>query len=379
MRHVLEHSELRYFHSDYLFAPGGIDLTLHTHTALPALISATVLRPFSLPVAHNLVVLFTLFLNAAAAYFLAWNITRSRAGALVAGLIFGGSPYIMAHLHGHLNLVSAWGLPAFALFLLRTLDNRSTRSALAAGVCLVAIGYTDYYYLVFAAAFSLAWLTMRFVRLSLTWGTPSVRRLRAAGAVLGLLIADLLVAAVIIMTGGFTTSVFGVPISAQGIANELTTGWLLLLLWGWLRYAPVLAADWQSAGRLSHDLRVLLPGLGLAVVELSPLAVQGIVLWSNGDYVSQAFLWRSAPRGCRCPRTVSGKPLSPTLWRHRHQRLRAVRSRSHRGRRLDRRHSGVPPLASVATHRKLSDGAPMAHRWNRLLRLVAGTVPDSGG
>ena len=36
-------SKVDFFHTAYLFAPAGTDLTLHTHTALPAFVGATVL------------------------------------------------------------------------------------------------------------------------------------------------------------------------------------------------------------------------------------------------------------------------------------------------------------------------------------------------
>src|SRR5438552_8911796 len=42
-----------FFHTPYLFAPAGVDLTLHTHIALPALVGATVLHRLPLVVALN--------------------------------------------------------------------------------------------------------------------------------------------------------------------------------------------------------------------------------------------------------------------------------------------------------------------------------------
>ena len=180
MRHVLDNPELQFFRTAYLFSPIGVDLTLHTHTALPALFGATALGSFSITIAHNLVILFTLFFNAAAAYLLAYRITGSKAGAVLAASIFGGSPYVMAHLQGHLNLVSAWGLPLYIVLLLETLRSTSWKFAVAAGVCLVVVAYTDYYYLVYAIAFSVVWLAVRWASLSVTLGQPLPRRLRMA-------------------------------------------------------------------------------------------------------------------------------------------------------------------------------------------------------
>jgi hypothetical protein len=46
-----------YFYTSYMFAPAGADLTLHTHTALPAYVGATLLGAFSITTALNLTTL----------------------------------------------------------------------------------------------------------------------------------------------------------------------------------------------------------------------------------------------------------------------------------------------------------------------------------
>ena len=313
MRHALANPDIQLFYTDHLFAPIGANLAQHTHTALPALVGATALGWLSVPVAHNVVVLATLFLNAVAAYALGFHVTSNKGGALVAASIFGGSPYVMAHLQGHLNLVSAWGLPIYALLLLRTLNNKSWRSAFATGVCLVAVAYTDYYYLLYAFAFSLLWVMTRWITLSVGWGNPSPRRLRFANAVLALLALDGLVAAVIVGTGGVATTVLGIRVSAQSIFNELTAGWILFLAWSWLRYAPRLAVGWRLASKPTQELRALAPAAALFTVGVSPLILQALRLWVGGDYVGQLFRWRSAPAGVDVVAPFLGNPYHP-LW-----------------------------------------------------------------
>jgi len=69
MRTVLE-SGHDVFRTPYLFAPSGVDLTLHTHTALPAFVGATILRGVSIVTAQNLTILATLFLNGYCAFVL---------------------------------------------------------------------------------------------------------------------------------------------------------------------------------------------------------------------------------------------------------------------------------------------------------------------
>src|SRR5438270_1368922 len=92
-----------FFHTPYLFAPAGVDLTLHTHIALPAFVGATVLHGLPLVVALNVTTLAALALNGFCAYLLAWRLTHERFASVVAGIIFGCSPYVAAHLNGHFN------------------------------------------------------------------------------------------------------------------------------------------------------------------------------------------------------------------------------------------------------------------------------------
>jgi len=54
MRHVLATPGLGYFHTTYLFYPFGTTIADHPHTALPALVAATILRPASAVTAQNL-------------------------------------------------------------------------------------------------------------------------------------------------------------------------------------------------------------------------------------------------------------------------------------------------------------------------------------
>jgi len=76
MRRVLATPGLDYFHTTYLFYPFGVSIADHSHTALPALIAATVLRPLSIVTAQNLLLFAYVFANMATMYALAWDITR---------------------------------------------------------------------------------------------------------------------------------------------------------------------------------------------------------------------------------------------------------------------------------------------------------------
>ena len=65
MRHVIATPGLAYFHTDYLFFPFGTTIADHPHTALPAIVAATLLRSASIVTAQNLLLLAFVFANMA--------------------------------------------------------------------------------------------------------------------------------------------------------------------------------------------------------------------------------------------------------------------------------------------------------------------------
>src|SRR4029077_18208917 len=128
MRHVLATPGLAYFHTTYLFYPFGTTIANHPHTALPALVAATLLKPLTVVEAQNALLVAYVFANMAAMYALAWDVlttinaepaehaarTESRGfgelsvvrrGSVLAAVIFGLSPYFASHLLGHFDLI----------------------------------------------------------------------------------------------------------------------------------------------------------------------------------------------------------------------------------------------------------------------------------
>src|SRR5205814_7861235 len=93
MRHVRSTPGLPCFRTTFLFYPFGTTIANHPHTALPAFIAATALNGLSLAAAQNVILLANVFANMAGMYWLAWTFTRHRRAAVLAGVIFGTSPY----------------------------------------------------------------------------------------------------------------------------------------------------------------------------------------------------------------------------------------------------------------------------------------------
>ena len=102
-----------------------------------------------------------MFLNAACAYALAFDLVRHRRVALFAGIAFGGSPYVAAHLLGHFDLLTAWVIPFFALLLRRALHNGRWHAAVGGGLCVAVAAYSAYYHVVYLAVFAVTYTLRR--------------------------------------------------------------------------------------------------------------------------------------------------------------------------------------------------------------------------
>src|SRR5687767_8353441 len=173
MRQAMSSPDLEFFHSTYLFSPFGVDLINHPHTALQGYVSVTALSGMSVIAAENLYIIVSVFLNAVCAYALAFDVVRKRGVALVAGIAFGGSPYVAAHLLGHFDLLTAWVIPLFALSLRRSLRTGGVGAAIGAGLCVAIAAYAAYYHVVYLAVFAATYTLA-------SWRIVHVRRERRA-------------------------------------------------------------------------------------------------------------------------------------------------------------------------------------------------------
>jgi hypothetical protein len=172
------------FHTDLLYHPAGTDLYLQTLMPLDGLLVLPVQLAWGPVVAYNVAVLLALTLSAAVAYGLArdqltrvgarWPGWRGEVPPLAAGLLFGFSPYMADHLLGHLNLLSAAGLPGAVLALSRAAapltgdpgGGRALpwRAILAASGALVFTMLCELQYVLFLAVATLLWSAGALVR-----------------------------------------------------------------------------------------------------------------------------------------------------------------------------------------------------------------------
>jgi hypothetical protein len=311
MRHALS-TGTDFFHTSYLFFPFGTSLVNHSHTALPTLVAATALGRLPIITAQNVLLLGYVFLNGVVAYVLTWDMVRHRRAAILAGVLFGSSPYLAARLLGHFELMALWVLPAFAWAFRRALERRSGWLAALAGVVLVATAYTTYYYVVylllFAVVYAIAWagcVSVCAERAVLV--RPSRAALRRGLAVAAAIAMS--VAAAIWLTGGSELAAGGVRVPLRQPQNSMTAAWLLLVAWWVLgrRVRVHAALDARAKGALATGAIVL----GVFLAGAFPLVREGVALMRSGDYVSQTYFWRSAPKGVDAVAPLIGHPYHP--------------------------------------------------------------------
>jgi hypothetical protein len=315
-------SGLDFFSTPYLFVPVGSDLTLHTHTALPAFLGATLLGTLPIVTAQNLTILVALFLNGFCAYLLAWRLTRDHGAATIGGLVFGGSPYISAHLHGHFNLTTAWIIPLVAIAASEAIRG-STRWAAAAGLILGATAYVDYYYVVYELALVLCIVALHAANWSIgaRGSSPASRRL--ARVVGFLILVDLAAVVAILMLGGFSDRIGPIRMSARGLFNPLQAFWILAALFLLVRFRPFITArrEHPETGPVGVPLLIMTT---VFLMTASPLLWKGGAMLLGGEYVTQQYFWRSAPKGIDAATLVLGNPFHG-LWGNAVQRLYEAR------------------------------------------------------
>lgn len=306
VRYAVTH-HLPLLSSPMLLYPFGADLTLHTHTLLPALAVSGVTNP---AVAQNLLIAAHLFLNFACTYLLAWRETRAWASSIVAAAIFGWSPYLAAHLTGHFNLIAAWVLPLSALLARKAIGDSRLSSGILLGLTLGATAYIDYYYFVYACLLAFLLGVASCVTVVQRPSPIAVRTTAVSMRVLG--VAALLAlasACLIAFSGGSVWEIRGRTISVRSIRNPVATAWLcgLVALFIYLVRTRSVRFDWRV---ISRSRRWVVPAVLVPVLVLLPLLWHAIVAVRTGVYVSQQYLWRSAPAGVDLLTLLSGNPSS---------------------------------------------------------------------
>jgi hypothetical protein len=201
-------------------------------------------------VAYNLTLLITFPLCALSAHWLGFTLTRRHDAATIAGLVYGFSPYRIAHLE-HLELLAAFGMAA-TLVALHQFASTKRRVWLAVFVVALTLqGLCTSYYLLFFCVLLLIWAVW-FLRID-DW--------RSAAAIVGACLCSVLLLLPIAIGFWRIHQQYGfarplndiVTLSAD--LTSFATASPLLALWGW-------------TGSWNGPERQLFPGLTIVAIVL---------------------------------------------------------------------------------------------------------------
>ena len=297
-----------FFQSPYLFAPVGADLTLHSHTAFAAFVGATLLGGFPVVTALNLTTLATLSLNGFCSYLLAYRITRDRGAAVIAGIIFGMSPYIAAHLNGHFDLIMPWTIALFA-FTVPEAIRGSIKWAILSGAVLALTAYVSYYYVVYEVALAVCLVVLNAWQWSFTLRATRPYPRSISVLVIILILIDVAVLVLIFATGGFAAQIGPVRISMRDSFNPLEIFWVLLAFAVWMHFRPRMGARLRGDWPASRSATALAAIFGTFLILAAPVVWHGFRVLVNGDYATQRYFWRSAPVGIDLVTLLIGNPF----------------------------------------------------------------------
>jgi len=313
MRRALATPGVEFFRTTFLFAPFGASLADHPHTALQGFAGATLLRSLSVVSAENVIVLASVFANMAAMYALAWDGTRRWRASILAAVVFGLSPYFAVHLLGHFDLMFGATIPLFALLVIAACERRSNAAAVGAGLVAAAAAYSAYYYVVyiglFSAAYAVAWSGALAVATSRRAATARLRAIRGAAM---LAIGALAGAAIgVAATGGWTFAIAGGALSMRRPENLLSLMWIAVLAAAMTIWRIDVRVQPESVPRIRRAAIVFGVAAAVFLVACAPLVREAVDLLARGEYVSQTYFWRSAPKGVDLASVVLGHPLLP--------------------------------------------------------------------
>src|SRR5262249_61553773 len=123
----------------------------------------------------------------------------------------------------------------------------------------------------------------------------------------GLLAIDLLLIASLLLGGGGTIALGETAVSVGCIENPVAAAGLLIMAAATIVIVPGTRARLDRRVLVSDLTRIVVPTL-VCVILIVPLGAAIVSVWRKGGYVSQAYLWRSAPAGVDPGPLVLGNP-----------------------------------------------------------------------
>jgi hypothetical protein len=120
-------------------------------------------------------------------------------------------------------------------------------------------------------------------------------------------------AAVVMASGGGDFEMWGVGVSMHTPQNPLTVMWVCLAGWLLCRWRPAIVPVADARARIRRGISVSCRVGAVFVVGAAPLFWAAAQLIARGEYVSQQYRWRSAPRGVDLIAPLLGHPFHPLM------------------------------------------------------------------
>lgn len=179
------------YFTDLLFYPYGVSLVFHSFSHVNTAI-ALVLRPWLGYVgAENMAVLLAHALSGYTMFCLVRQITRSKMGAFLAGLVFAFFPYRMAE-STHPGIVTTQWMPLYFLYLLQLVEKQRARHAVLAAAFLVLTALSYWHQMTFALVLSAAYLGYLLLVERDRWSKAVARNLIILMGLTGLMLVPFL-------------------------------------------------------------------------------------------------------------------------------------------------------------------------------------------
>lgn len=101
---------------------------------------------FGQPLGYNIQWLISFILAALGCYFLVYYLTKNKAGAFIAGLVYSFSPFHLSHAGGHLAAINIEWLPFLVLFIYKFFEKKQFKYLIYSSVFfLLIVNYEDHY------------------------------------------------------------------------------------------------------------------------------------------------------------------------------------------------------------------------------------------
>jgi hypothetical protein len=292
-RHAIDTLHVNPFFTPLLFHPFGASLISHDFPLWNNLVTyAAQSGGWGLAAASNLWFMLSWILAGYCSYLLAWEVTRLRAPALVAGVYVMTHTYTLARAMQNWGQFNLWVIALFLWLLVRAHRTERLRDYALGGAALAWTAAGHYYFLIYSGVI---WLVSAVARISprlpsFETKEPS-RRLQKFFK--GIALAGAGVAGWIIFFKPGQVAIGSSLIGLKTPSNALLVMWMavfaFVLTHFRLSFRP---QEIEAAERRQRLLRE-----GVLVVSsllcLSPLLLGAIQLASEGGYPRQSILWKT--------------------------------------------------------------------------------------